>query len=293
MRHPSNAPTWSRRRVLAAMLALGAVGAHLPAAAHAPLPTVRPLVTMDVYDRNDATALPVYTKEGRRYVVGAPGHEYAVRIRNCTGERILAVTSVDGVNVISGDTAAPDQAGYVIEPWDSVEIAGWRKGLDRTAAFYFTDLGDSYAARTGRPGNVGVIGVAVFRDKTAPVAAYPLRDRFAATDMDRRKDAPAPSLESDRIPAQALASEAAAVGKTMRAPAAAAATPLATGHGRNETSYVTQVAFERATTAPAEVQTIQYDRRDNLIALGVLPTSRYAQRQPQAFPGLRFAPDPR
>jgi hypothetical protein len=111
-------------------------------------------VQVDVYDRANGTALPVYAKDGRHYIVGVPGHEYAVRIRNCTGARILAVTSVDGVNVISGDTASPAQSGYVLEPWGSVEIAGWRKSLERTAAFYFTDLGDSYAARTGRPQNV-------------------------------------------------------------------------------------------------------------------------------------------
>jgi len=274
------------------MLALGALAADLPAAANAPLPSVRPLVTMDVYDRNDGAALPVYTKDGRRYVVGSPGHEYAVRIRNCTGERIVAVASVDGVNVVSGETAAPDQTGYVIEPWGSVEIAGWRKSLDRTAAFYFTDLGDSYAARTGRPGNVGVIGVAVFREKAPPVAYRPFRDRIASNDAaDERKDAPAAPAAADAssAPRQEQAAEAAATGKAMRAQTA----PLGTGHGRNETSYVQRVAFERATVAPAEVQTMQYDRRDNLIALGVLPAPRYAQRQPQAFPGLQFAPDPR
>jgi len=274
------------------MLALGALAADLPAAANAPRPSVRPLVTMDVYDRNDGAALPVYTKDGRRYVVGSPGHEYAVRIRNCTGERIVAVASVDGVNVVSGETAAPDQTGYVIEPWGSVEIAGWRKSLDRTAAFYFTDLGDSYAARTGRPGNVGVIGVAVFREKAPPVAYRPFRDRIASNDpADERKDAPAAPAAADAssAPRQEQAAEAAATGKAMRAQTA----PLGTGHGRNETSYVQRVAFERATVAPAEVQTIQYDRRDNLIALGVLPAPRYAQRQPQAFPGLQFAPDPR
>jgi hypothetical protein len=274
------------------MLALGAMAVHLPAVAHAPLPLVRPLVTMDVYDRNDGTALPVYTKDGRRYVVGAPGHEYAVRIRNCTGDRVVAVTSVDGINVVSGETAAPDQTGYVIEPWGSVEIAGWRKSMDRTAAFYFTDLGDSYAARTGRPGNVGVIGVAVFREKAPPVAYRPFRDRIASGEAaDERKDAPAAPASADgsSAPRQEQAAEAAATGKAMRAQAA----PLGTGHGRNETSYVQRVAFERATVAPAEVQTIQYDRRDNLIAMGVLPGPRYAQRQPQAFPGLQFAPDPR
>ena len=292
MRNPPLVDRSSRRRLLAAMLALGALAADLPAAANAPLPSVRPLVTMDVYDRNDGAALPVNTKDGRRYVVGSPGHEYAVRIRNCTGERIVAVASVDGVNVVSGETAAPDQTGYVIEPWGSVEIAGWRKSLDRTAAFYFTDLGDSYAARTGRPGNVGVIGVAVFREKAPPVAYRPFRDRIASNDAaDERKDAPAAPAAADAssAPRQEQAAEAAATGKAMRAQTA----PLGTGHGRNETSYVQRVAFERATVAPAEVQTMQYDRRDNLIALGVLPAPRYAQRQPQAFPGLQFAPDPR
>ena len=34
--------------------------------------------------------------------------------------RVLAVMSVDGVNVISGDTAAPSQSGYVLEPYELV-----------------------------------------------------------------------------------------------------------------------------------------------------------------------------
>jgi hypothetical protein len=92
------------------------------------------LVQVDVYDRASGTALPVYANNGRNYIVGAPGHEYGVRIRNCTGARVLVVTSVDGVNVISGDTAAPSQSGYVLEPWGYVVITGWRKSMDRTAA---------------------------------------------------------------------------------------------------------------------------------------------------------------
>jgi hypothetical protein len=282
----------SRLFALAGALAAAVLAVVTPAAGHSPLP--RPLVTMDVYDRNDGSALPVYTKDGRRYIVGTPGHEYAVRIRNCTGERVLAVTSVDGVNAVTGETASPDQSGYVIEPWGSVEIAGWRKSLDRTAAFYFTDLGDSYAARTGRPNNVGVIGVAVFREKTPPVVFRPFRDRIAAQDSAaaERKDMPAAPASADAMtaaPRQEQAAEGGAVGKALRSQAS----PLGTGHGRDETSYAQRVAFERATTSPAETSTIQYDRRENLIAMGVLQSPRYAQRQPEAFPGLRFAPDPR
>ncbi|MGO4782125.1 hypothetical protein AB4084_42215, partial [Lysobacter sp. 2RAB21] len=62
-------------------------------------------------------------------------------------------------------TASPSQAGYVLEAWQSTEINGWRKSMDDVAQFVFTDLPDSYAARTGRPDNVGVIGVAVFQER--------------------------------------------------------------------------------------------------------------------------------
>src|SRR6266699_5465773 len=73
--------------------------------------------------------------------------------------------SVAGVNVITGDTASPSQSGYVLDAHGSFEIAGWRTSMSRTAAFFFTTLANSYAARTGRPDNVGVIGVAVFRER--------------------------------------------------------------------------------------------------------------------------------
>ncbi|MCI1710798.1 MAG: hypothetical protein LKM39_11215 [Chiayiivirga sp.] len=109
-----------------------------------------------------------YVHDGQTWIAGTPGHRYAVRLRNNSGERVLAVLSVDGVNAVSGETASAQQAGYVLGPWQETEVAGWRKSLNDIAQFEFTALGDSYAARTGRPHNVGVIGVAVFRER-APV----------------------------------------------------------------------------------------------------------------------------
>ena len=137
----------------AALLAAG------PACAHGGL------VDLSVYDRTDGKRLQVYWHEGRAYVAGKPGNEYRVSLRNRMSEDVLAVTSVDGVNVITGQTANPSQSGYVLAPRGTLEIQGWRKSLSQTAAFYFTALPDSYAARTGRPDDVGVIGVALFRQK--------------------------------------------------------------------------------------------------------------------------------
>ena len=121
------------------------------------------MADVTIHDRAENRTLPVYRHDGRYYVVGRPGHEYQIRVRNRSGTDILAVVSVDGVNAVSGDTASWSQTGYVLAPGQSFDISGWRKTLQRVAAFFFTEHENSYAARTGRPDNVGVIGVAVFR----------------------------------------------------------------------------------------------------------------------------------
>jgi hypothetical protein len=275
-----------RRALLATLLAAGVSACAAHGDVYPQQPPAARLVQVELYDRTSGSTLDVYTKNGRRYVVGTPGHEYALRIRNTTGGRILVVGSVDGVNVISGDTAAPSQSGYVLAAWDSVEIAGWRKSLERTAAFFFTDHSSSYAARTGRPDNVGVIGVAAFREKPKPVVLQ---------DLGRRRAQPAAPAEAAAGSATRSADAAEPGLREESARLAAKPAPsLGTGHGRDEASRVTLVAFERASVSPAEVVTIQYDRRENLVALGVVPPvpPRYSQSEPNPFPGIRFTPDP-
>jgi hypothetical protein len=132
------------------------------------------LAEVTIYDRTEGRWLPVYRHEGRAYVAGGPGHEYQIRVRSRHPDELLAVMSVDGVNIITGQTAHPSQSGYVVSPHAPFETQGWRRSLSQTAAFYFTALPDSYAARTGRPDDVGVIGVALFRKKPAPQPPAPI-----------------------------------------------------------------------------------------------------------------------
>ncbi len=227
------------------------------------------LIDLSVYDRTEGKRLAVYWHQGSAYVVGKPGNEYQVSVRNRLREDLLTIVSVDGVNVISGETAHPSQTGYVLDAYRSYDILGWRKSLSETAAFYFTALPDSYAARTGRPENVGVIGVAVYRRKPQPQSVAPAP--FAAE-----------RLLQDRGADSAAAS---------RAPRAAAAeAPLGTGHGRRETSYVHNVEFERSTVMPAETVTLYYDSYRNLIARGVIRERVPVAPLPRPFPG--FVPDP-
>ena len=247
--------------------------AALLAAFSAGAAAVGGLADLSVYDRSEGRSLPVYWHGGRAWVVGKPGNEYQLVLRNRQGEDLLAVLSVDGVNVVSGETANVQQGGYVLSPGRALEVKGWRKDLARTAAFYFTPLADSYAARTGRPDNVGAIGVALFRRK-APDPA-PL-SQIAPSAKAERSDAGAPA------PAARAAAEA---------PRAATDGPLGTGHGRNETSHARLVGFERATREPAETLVLYYDSYSNLVARGIIPAEPSGRRHaPNPFPG--FVPDP-
>src|SRR5229473_6190225 len=170
------------------------------------------LADLSVYDRTEGRQLAVHWHEGRAYVVGTPGNEYQVTLRSRSREEVLAVVSVDGINVITGQSADPAQSGYVLAPSGALEIRGWRKSLAQTAAFYFTSLPDSYGARTGRPDDVGVIGVAVFRRKVQPPQSLNEVAPSAGARAQSREDA------------------------------------LGTGHGREEYSPAVRVEFERATS---------------------------------------------
>ncbi len=217
-------------------------------------------------DRATGRPLPVYLYAGRHYVAGRPGAEFTLEIRNRSGEDLLAVASVDGVNVVSGQTAATWQGGYVLAPRARLTVNGWRKSLAQTAAFYFTQLEDSYAARTGRPHDVGVVGVALFRRRAPvppPVApALEERSRGAAGE---------PTRAHRPLPYAARAQSA-----------------LGTGHGRREDAPARAVGFERASDAPEEIVILHYDSRSNLLAQGIIAGEAPRAR---AFPGT-FVPDP-
>jgi hypothetical protein len=252
------------------------------------------LADLHVVSRSSGQRLPVYAHGGRLYIAGQPGERYSVQVANRGGQRILAVISVDGINVVSGETASPDQTGYVFSPYQSYEIAGWRKNADEVAAFYFTALPDSYAARTDRPADVGVIGVAVFREWRPPRQRPQVQSRA----NEDAAGVPAESAREERS-ADANAAGEAAAGPDQNAQRPAPAAParrldkLGTGHGEREHSAVSFTDFRRATAHPAEVLTLYYDRYENLVARGIIPgTPQHAQ--PRPFPGaVRFVPDPR
>lgn len=242
--------------------------------------SARELVELDVVDRDTGQMLPEYPARGQAWIAGTPGHRYSVRLTNTTGERVLVVLSVDGVNAVTGQTAAPSQGGYVLDPWESTEIAGWRKSLDDVAQFVFTDLPDSYAARTGRPDNVGVVGIAVFRERQVRPVYAP----------------PAPPIAMGEARREPSANRAAPAAQSADAMAKSESMPqrLGTGHGEREWAPVGQTQFARASSRPSQLTQLRYDDRHALVAMGVLPRRYWRDAYddaPRAFP-QGFVADP-
>ena len=326
---PTTTPTASTtahrplaHRVLAtALLAAGFAFASASQAA--------PLADVHIVERNSGQRLPIYQHQGEYWVAGRPGANYSIDITNRTGRRILAVVSVDGVNALNGQTASatPDD-GYVFNPWQNWAITGWRKSNSQVATFYFSESDASYASRTGRPRDVGVIGVALFRERLPePVRPAPPVSRRNSPVQDERLDSAANKSTAERAPPasptpqalppvaanapssagadMAMEAEATAKPSAKRAPSAQAdrsasmapRTPsLGTGHGALESSHTSTTSFDSASQQPVQIVRIRYDSYANLVAKGVIRESRpQPERRPNAFPAdpqPSYVPDP-
>ncbi|MFT3818758.1 MAG: hypothetical protein QM750_14150 [Rubrivivax sp.] len=272
------APFPIQRRLLLGTLAAAAAGWALPGCASSLADGGPLLASLEVVDRDDGQVLPVYGHQGRRYLPGRPGARYALRLRNLSGGRLLVVLSVDGINVISGQTADWSQTGYVLEPGRWHDIAGWRKSDTQVAAFQFAPIEQSYAARTGRPGDVGVIGMAVFREQPVPLPPPP----------------PPPSVAAPAPAAPAAMGQAREKAAAADAGSGRAESRLGTGHGAREWSPITRTRFERASSVPDQLLQLEYDSFERLVAAGVIRQPQPpVHRRPSPFPGnAMYVPDP-
>jgi hypothetical protein len=232
------------------------------------------------------TSLPTFRHRGTSYVLGEPGERYVVRVENPTAERVEAVVTVDGRDAVSGALGDyVNQRGYLIEPWGTLSIEGFRRSWDEVAAFRFTGRGQSYAARRGSPEHVGVIGVAIFPEQERPRRPIVQRRPREVPEGDDRAAPSAP-----RKAAGAPAPESRQAGPSN----------IGTAYGENRSSSVIEVAFQRRSpTHPSAVLRLRYDDYAGLEARGIdLSSLGYVERdpgEPEPFPlsRARFAPPPR
>jgi len=131
------------------------------------------------------------------------GERYAIRIRNLTGRRLGVVMSVDGRNVLTGDSShgGTEEGMYILPAYGESQISGWRANLDRVNRFYFTSPEDSYAGRVGDSSRSGEIAVTAYYEReilVRPPVAYDSMERkesLAPSPQARSKAGASPMME--------------------------------------------------------------------------------------------------
>jgi hypothetical protein len=209
------------------------------------LPIVAPSFEVDVLV--DGRPLSEYGQRGRTYVEAIRGEEYEIRLRNRTSEPVAVALSVDGLNTIDASRTSPwNGSKWVIEPYRTITISGWQMDSDSARRFYFTSERDSYAARLGVRGNLGVISAVFYRERRRVVPITPPPCRMPC---------PAGRANSQSSSDSPMSAEAPTTGA---AKSSRSRDEAATGIGRSVRNDVEYVDMELESRAAAEV-TICYD----------------------------------
>lgn len=235
--------------------------------------------SVEIRDESGAL-LPTFNHRGRFYVLGSHGQRYRIHVRNASARRIEVVTSVDGRDVMDGRPAHLSKRGYILGPYESMAIDGYRLNMQSVAAFRFGSVAQSYAAQMGNARDVGVIGVAIFTERQPPRSPRPmpyssLNDREdLGRGAPREEAVPAPPSAEKSAPnrSEGLASsnadassESVAQGKGR----AAERPGLGTEFGEERHSQVYSTHFLRASSTPETVLSLRYNDKPGLLALGV------------------------
>lgn len=305
-------------RVTALLAALAAVAA-LAGATGA---TVRPSYDVrtdfwadgnlvDVQIQVDGSAAPLYVKprtDNRHYFEAFAGRNYSVVLRNNSARRIGVLLTVDGLNVVNGEITrlASSEPMYVLDPWESATIRGWRTSMSEVRRFVFVDEKRSYAERTGQANSdMGWIRVLAFREKNSvgilewgnEVRSKPWRETLG----DRAEKAPtSPEAEAPRANAQEAPAptrqrlQGADEMKSMAeldVPKDAGGSFPGTGWGDRRTDRVHYVDFRPERNATDQL-VFRYEYARGLVALGIFPErDRLRERDRGGMVG--FAKPPR
>lgn len=196
------------------------------------------------------------TRVIKKYLEAKRGENYSILIRNNLQQRIGVVIAVDGRNIITGRKSSlkSSEMMYIVGPYSSSKLEGWRTDNETVHRFYFTDVKDSYSLRTFEDTSaMGVIAVAIFLERQRPAVLY---DEQALNG----KTAPAPG--------------AAARSKMKKQESDAAGT----GFGDESYSPVVKVEFEPE-GVPYEKFLIKYEWREMLCRKGILNCRDYGKNR--------------
>jgi hypothetical protein len=108
------------------------------------------------------------------YIEARKGTNYTIQLKNKSNRKALAILSLDGIDVIKGRRGEDAQSGYIVDPYSTIEVKGYRISDEEVAAFVFSDGFKSYANTIGAKTeggtkkttkNNGVIGARITLEK--------------------------------------------------------------------------------------------------------------------------------
>lgn len=265
-----------------------------------------------------------YHHQGKTFIEAKHGSEYVIEIKNNYWKRVLAVASVDGLNVLTGKTASDKDTGYIVGAHSAEKIKGFRFSDNEWAMFKFgyKFYGNTYAQskEDGSEKNCGIIGVRLFYEKEPLYTYYSSTPQwgglygtgrfgynvtnninYTCNTLGQEKMDMGDTLSSDHSP---MSRELSSLGNPRSATISSnccysSAIPneqpkanfdMGTEWGRKEYSKVNNVSFDRG--CQAQSFDIYYASRESLIDMGVPITNELSVNLPQSFPNS-FAQPPK
>ena len=241
---------------------------------------------VDVQVQVQGHSAPLFVQGDQRdrfYFQAFKGRNYALSLHNRSGERIGVLIAVDGLNVVNGARSglSAGEPMYVLGPWETAVIRGWRTSLDEVRQFVFVDEERSYAQRTGQAnGDMGWIRVMSFRENR-PLAWGGI-SRFKGEGRDDpRAQAAAPPTASEPNARKSAerdnASRPEAGAKDEMAQGAPDNFP-GTGWGDRRGDPARRVQFDPERHASDQL-VLRYEYESGLRALGIFPDRGYRLRE--------------
>lgn len=236
-----------------------------------------------------------YHHNGQVFVEGRRGSDFSIRLTNRQSTKVLAVLSVDGLSVMDGKPCGLDSSGYVLGPWQSVTIPGWRLDNSNIAKFVFSEKPEGYAAlsESGDAKNSGVIGLLVFNEKANPVYQNPrpwfTMNNSATKGMRGMTHTFGSNTKGggEMFSSHVSDNDAQAMGMEPMGMASADTFSLGTGFGDHDEHRVREVSFERADPkTPNATLALYYGDRQDLERRGIQVVAEYGSQLPNPFPGI-------
>jgi len=237
----------------------------------------------------------IHYYQDKYYIEGRVNYEYSIKIKNNSYNKVLVLSSVDGLDTMTGESASDRSGGYILEARSSYDIKGYRKDLNTVGAFKFSSKNQSYAKskKNGAEINCGIIGIKIFEEKQKEIVCF---DTLHVSPSIPYNPFISPYPYWTTYSGLASSSSMA----DMYNPKCVARSAvnysnsqdnftLGSTWGQKVESVVVESTFERGNIVFS--QDIYYSTRENLIKMGVPIIKQPKISYPRSFPG-KFAEPP-